>query len=35
MAAAADDGQWAHALEPGEEKRVAGGAVGEVAGGAG
>jgi hypothetical protein len=35
MAAAADGGQWAHALEPGREKRVAGGVVDEVAGGVG
>jgi hypothetical protein len=34
MAAAADGGWWAHVLEPGGEKRVAGGAVGDVAGGA-
>jgi hypothetical protein len=32
MAAAADDGRWARALEPGGEKRVAGRAVGEVLG---
>jgi hypothetical protein len=34
MAAAVDSGRWTHALEPGGEKRVAGGAVGELAGGA-
>jgi hypothetical protein len=32
MAAAADDGRWARAFEPGGEKRVAGRAVGEVLG---
>jgi hypothetical protein len=35
MAAAADGGRWAHVLEPGGEKRVVGGAMGEVTGGAG
>jgi hypothetical protein len=33
--AAADGGRWARAMEPGGEKRVAEGAVGEVDGGAG
>jgi hypothetical protein len=33
--AAVDGGRWARVLEPGGEKRVAGGVVGEVAGGAG
>jgi hypothetical protein len=35
MAAAADGGRWARAMEPRGEKRVAEGAVGEVARGAG
>jgi hypothetical protein len=35
MAAAVDCGQGARALEPGREKRVVRGAVGELAGGAG
>jgi hypothetical protein len=35
MAAAANGGRWARALEQGREKRVAGEVVGEVAGGAG
>jgi hypothetical protein len=35
MVAAADGGRWARVLELGREKRVSGGAVGEVAGGVG
>jgi hypothetical protein len=35
MAAAADGGRWACAMEPEGEKRVVEGAVGEVAAGAG
>jgi hypothetical protein len=35
MVAAADGGRWTRVLEPGGVKRVAGGAVGEVAGGVG